>query len=178
MFGEAHIRIPQRLGLQVREAEKGSLEWLLDIPAWIVSGLASAPTVALVNFVTLMSWREAIRAQLRRLLLTAEERRILQEAARPAPASAPPEEVPGLAYPQEIGRHGGPLQPFQEPKSSNVPLQGALPIPIAERIAANETLVDVEVGEVRVRGMRPETQVVVQQDDDITVVTVRKPTES
>jgi hypothetical protein len=175
MFLEVDVRIPQRLGLQLREAREGSLEWLLDVPAWIVAALASAPATALINLITVLSWREAIRVQLRRLALSDEEQQILRESARPAPQVAAPHDVPGPPYPRELPVSAGRIPSFDEPTSAAVPPQGPLPRSIVEHAMAIEPLLDIDVGEVHIRGLRPETEVVVQQGNQLTVVTVRAP---
>jgi hypothetical protein len=161
------------MGLHVREARAGSLEWLLDIPAWMVAGLSSAPAVALVNLVTIVSWREAVRVQLRRAVLSAEERRILDEAARPAPPSVPPSEVSGPSNPRVLYRGVKSASVAEEPKSDDLPRQGALPELVERELVASEPLVDIDIGDVHVRGVRPETEVVVQQDDRVTAVAIR-----
>ncbi len=173
IFHDADIRIPTRLGLQVREARAGSLEWLLDIPAWMVMGLSSAPAVALINLVTIVSWREAVRVQLRRTVLTREESRVLEEAARPAPQSEetfaddgsdPPRLAPGNAR-TGAQRVGG--------VAVEIPRQGALPTLVERRLDAVEPVVDIDIGDVHVRGVRPETEIVVQQGEQVTSVAIR-----
>ena len=173
IFHDADIRIPKRMGLHVREARAGSLEWLLDIPAWMVAGLSSAPAVALINLVTIVSWREAARVQLRRAVLSAEERRALEEAARPAPLSAPPSEVSGPSNPRVLYRGVESKSMAEEPDPDSLPRQGALPELVERRLVASEPLVDIDIGDVHVRGVQPETEVVVQQDDHVTAVTIR-----
>jgi len=51
----------------------------------------------------------------------------------------------------------------------------SLPGPVADRLNAVDRLVEVDVGDIRIRGMRPETEVVVQQGDQLTSVSVRAP---
>lgn len=173
VFHDADIRIPTRMGLHVREARAGSLEWLLDIPAWMVAGLSSAPAVALINLVTLVSWREAVRVQLRRAILSPEERRVLREAERPAPPSAPSADVSGPSNPRVLYRGVDRSSVAKEPKSDDLPRQGALPELVERQLDASEPLVDIDIGDVHVRGVRPETEVVVQQDDRVTAVAIR-----
>lgn len=172
VFHEADIRIPTRMGLHVREARPESLEWL-DIPAWMLAGLSSAPAVALINLVTIVSWREAVRVQLKRAVLSAEERRVLEEAARPAPSSAPPSEVSGPSNPRIVYRGVESNSVAEEPNPDILPRQGALPDLVERKLAASEPLVDIDIGDVHVRGVRPDTEVVVQQDDRVTAVAIR-----
>ena len=173
VFHDADIRIPKRMGLHVREARAGSLEWLLDIPAWMVAGLSSAPAVALINLVTIVSWREAVRVQLRRAVLSAEERRVLKEAARPAPSSALPSDVAGASNPRVLYRGVERVSVAEEPDPVGLPHQGALPESVERQLVASEPLVDIDIGDVHVRGVRPDTEVVVQQDDRVTAVAIR-----
>ena len=161
------------MGLHVREARAGSLEWLLDIPAWMVAGLSSAPAVALINLVTIVSWREAVRVQLRRAVLSAEERRVLKEAARPAPSSALPSDVAGASNPRVLYRGVERVSVAEEPDPVGLPHQGALPESVERQLVASEPLVDIDIGDVHVRGVRPDTEVVVQQDDRVTAVAIR-----
>jgi len=172
MFVEGDVRLPLRLGLQLRGTRDGSLESLFDVPAWIAGTLASVPVTALINLVTMLSWREAIRIRLRRLILTDAEQEILAAAARPAPIARAPEDVPGPAQPREPPPRAGGRAPL-DPPQSKVPSQGALPDEVAMRITNTEPLVDIEIGEIRIRGMRPELEVVVQQDEHVTAVSLR-----
>jgi hypothetical protein len=173
IFHDADIRIPTRMGLHVREARAGSLEWLLDIPTWMVLGLSSAPAVALINLVTIVSWREAVRIQLTRMVLSAEERLILEEAARPAPPSAALSEVGGSERPRALYRGVEHASATKEPDPGVLPRQGALPEAVGQELDASEPLVDIDVGDAHVRGVRPETRVVIQQDGHVTAVTIR-----
>lgn len=175
MFTEHDVRIPLRLGLRLRGNREGSLESLIDVPAWIVAVLGSAPATALINLVTMLSWREAIRVQLRQLVLTDDEEQVLRDAARAAPPVPEPEQVAGPAHPRELPAGQRRTPEFVDPASSAVPAQGVLPDPLAERLASTEPVVDVDIGDVHIRGLRPDIEVAVQQGDRITAVSVRKP---
>ena len=61
----------------------------------------------------------------------------------------------------------------EEPNPDSLPRQGALPELVERQLVASEPLVDVDIGDVHVRRVRPETEVVVQQDDHVTAVAIR-----
>lgn len=169
-FLVADIRLSRRGGLQLRGAEPGSLELLLDIPVWIVAALASQPTTALVNLLTLIGAREAIRVRLRRVVLSADEESLLVEAQR-APAALPrPDDFDDRPLtPIELESGAGPT-------TAEVPVrQGRLPNEIRTRLEGSEPIVDVEVGSVRIRTPRPEIDVVVHENGVATSVSIQQP---
>jgi hypothetical protein len=171
---DGHVRLSRSDGLHLRGASEGSLDVLLDIPAWIVIALASAPATAVVNLLTLLSAREMVRVQLRRLILTEHEQRILTDHQR-TPLQLPP-------------AHSGPfdddlrLQPPDQtmatdsmPDATLTTRQGALPSSVAEMMESTEPIVDVEIGHIRVRTPRPDIDVVIQEGDLATSISIRTP---
>ena len=109
--------------------------------------------------------------RLRRLVLSADESRILEEASRPAALPPAPEDND-----EDQAYH--PLWASKvasdEPEEYVAP-QGALPREIAARLDDAESLVDVEVGHVHVRTRRPDIDVVVRDGDSVTSVSIREP---
>jgi hypothetical protein len=168
-FEETDIRIPRRAGLQLRGANAGSLEILLDIPRWIVAVLASEPVTAVANLIALLGARQAIRVALRRSRLSDQERQRLEELER-EPASLPgePENTPYEELPTEV-------ESISSIEEASQVRQGAISVDVKQALDAAEPIVDVEVGHVRVRSRRPDIDIVIREGDSVTAVSIREP---
>jgi hypothetical protein len=168
---ERDIRIPRRQGVRLTGTEQGSLELLLSLPPWIVGALASQPATALANLIALLSARETIRVQLRRLVLTPAELHLL-ESHRPEPVDLPTALNDGSSA---SDRSATALYEEDEHPVVASAAQEALPAELEELVNSAEPLVDVEVGHVRVRSRRPDIDVVVQEGERIISVGIRTP---
>jgi len=170
-FLRSDVRVPRRLGLQMRGSTQGSLEILLDIPAWIVAALASQPATAVANLITLLGARESIRVRIRGILLTAEEKRILEASSRP-PAQLPTTSGGGVVAPgiRELLEADQPDTRSGKQSTHTNARQGTLPRRIKERLDSTEADVEVDVGNVVVRTQGLAVEISVQEGDRLTSI--------
>jgi hypothetical protein len=170
-FAGGGVRVPRRVGLQLRGTTSGSLDLVLDIPAWIVAALASQPVMAIANLIQLLGAREAIRVRLRSLILTPEEKRVLAASTRtPAPLApgrrhdAP---APGGSYSDELE-----ISVATYPGHETSARQGTIPREVKERLDATPADVEVEVGNIKVRTQGLAAEVAVQDGDRLVSISI------